>query len=546
MALREVLASFGFQVDDKKLQGAGKAVDSFSNRLKEVGGLLIGGALISGIQSFAGELIGAADALIDTSAQLGVSADALQRWQLAAKLSGAEAQDLSAGIRVLQRNMVDGAAKFDALGVSVKDASGNLRPSTDVLRDVGVAIASLPSEAERTAAAMDILGKSGTKLAPIFAQGGEGVDKLLAKVDELGGGLSGEALEVLGEAGDRTDEWNFAILSLKSRLAVSLFPAINQLLAFLTKALGTLTKTTQGTNIFRAALVVLGTAGAASVIKLYARFIPLAVLLAALILIVDDLITFFEGGESAFGKLLETIFGAEDAAQIARDMREDFQDLTKTLAEIPGVGAKVEEAFSQVGESLVRFFAQDIPEAVSIFWASLNPEEKRGVIDSILQTILGPLSTLQAEFTRIADEAITSLIDGLVNGLQAGVDRVKTAAINLATGGVKEPLKDIFAAKSPSRVMFELGRDIDQGLILGLASGAPGIQAATSEAFAPAVPSARTGPSSGGARVDQRNQITVSVGMGPGQDLANAVRSGVSQALSDERRAMLAALEATV
>lgn len=76
--------------------------------------------------------------------------------------------------------------KLGALGVSVKDASGNLLPFDNVLGQVADRFKSMPDGPEKTAIALDLFGRSGKQIIPILNQGSEGIAKLEEKARALG------------------------------------------------------------------------------------------------------------------------------------------------------------------------------------------------------------------------------------------------------------------------------------------------------------------------------------------------------------------------
>src|SRR5687767_9035101 len=104
MALREVLARFGIDFDGAALQRADRGVAGVVDRVKGLHGILAGSAFVGAVLGFTQglmnvargavemtrELANQADAIRDTSLQLGIGGVELQRWQHAANLSGVE------------------------------------------------------------------------------------------------------------------------------------------------------------------------------------------------------------------------------------------------------------------------------------------------------------------------------------------------------------------------------------------------------------------------------------------------------------------------
>lgn len=137
--------------------------------------------------------INQADSARKTAQAVGVSTEALTGLTFAASQSGVSQESLAASLGKLNRSMLEAATgteqyeqAFAALGVSVIGASGDLRNSEDVLKDIADKLQSLPDGAEKSALAMDLLGRSGTKLIPLLNGGAEGIDALTKQAAALG------------------------------------------------------------------------------------------------------------------------------------------------------------------------------------------------------------------------------------------------------------------------------------------------------------------------------------------------------------------------
>jgi hypothetical protein len=582
VALREILATFGFQVDDKNLQNASKRVDSVAQTIGSAFAVVAATQVFGFFKSFVGELQSTADQLIDTSAALGVNATELQRWQLAAKLSGAEATDLATGLRNISKvaNDAKGSAEIKRLGIDLKDANGNAKTATQLMGDVGLEIGKLKSPTERTAKALEFFGKSGAKLMPMFAEGEEGIAKMLGRLDELGGGLGEDALAILEKSGDATDEMNVAILSLKSRLAVELFPALTRGIGTFTKFLGNVTNGAKGTRIFQAAIVVLGSVAAAAGLSAIAPWLPFIAAITAATLIVDDLIVLFEGGDSAIGRLIDNLFGAGTATEWVKDAKQWWSDLWTELDKADTVTEKievifdalepvVEEALSRVGEAIVRQVIKWGDDVTS------PTNETTGVIFDGLIDGLTPLPiamTIQAHkaFEAFKEGALSKgreivesvktigsdIVRGLTEGILAVADDPVAAIGNLADK-VLEKLKNVFKSKSPSKATFDIGGDDVEGLRLAFVKlGPKAVDAAGNlgqdvlGALSPrpmlegSRMAAATRPMGGNTiRLEQRNQNDITIQAGANGSLREDVRAGVMQAHNNDRDMMLAALE---
>jgi hypothetical protein len=134
-----------------------------------------------------------ADQSRKTAQSIGLSTEAYTALTFAASQSGVEQAALTASLGKLNRSMLEAATgteqyeqAFAALGVSVIGASGDLRNGEDVLKDIAERFKDLPDGAEKSAIAMDLLGRSGTKLIPLLNSGASGIDALTKQAETLG------------------------------------------------------------------------------------------------------------------------------------------------------------------------------------------------------------------------------------------------------------------------------------------------------------------------------------------------------------------------
>lgn len=185
-------------------------------------GIMQAGAQLFGIQSimkavtFAAEgmrdALQLGDDLVDLNAQTGIAVDKLMELQLAFDLNGMKAEQLQPVIAKLQRSIADAAGgseeaamKFARMGISITDIQG--LTADEQLMKMGEAISKIENPAARSAAAMEIFGKSGAKLLAVFAAGGmDEVRKMLGNQSAMllqNAGVFGKASDELGLIGNK-------------------------------------------------------------------------------------------------------------------------------------------------------------------------------------------------------------------------------------------------------------------------------------------------------------------------------------------------------
>jgi ribosomal protein L12E/L44/L45/RPP1/RPP2 len=140
-----------------------------------------------------------ADNLSKLSQKTGISVESLSLLKPIAEQSGVSLEGLAKGMQKLATAMVEAAGgskeqveTFSRLGVSVKDAAGQLRPTEDVLLDLADAFAAMPDGAEKSALAVKLFGKSGVELIPVPQPGTRRHRELKQKFKELGLEISGD------------------------------------------------------------------------------------------------------------------------------------------------------------------------------------------------------------------------------------------------------------------------------------------------------------------------------------------------------------------
>ena len=118
-----------------------------------------------------------AETIKDTSAKMGVSMEATQRWKFAAEQTGASLENVSKSVLKLSQG-IDGGDKglkqaLAAAGVQMESLRG-MRPE-DAFDVVAAAIAKIPDPMTQARVALEAFGKSGAELLPALR---DGFDKL--------------------------------------------------------------------------------------------------------------------------------------------------------------------------------------------------------------------------------------------------------------------------------------------------------------------------------------------------------------------------------
>ena len=552
MALREILAKFGYETDDKKLVEANKKVDAFSSKLKEVAGYLAAGAFASKIKGWVEETRSMGDTLAKNAVRLGIDAHALQQWQVAADHAGLSAEEINTAMKMLQKNAasaVDGISglgddllentnlkgvqgAFQTLGISIKDTTGKIKPVPDLMRDVGLAIAGIDDPAKRTQISLQIFGRQGTRLATLFSDGAEGLEQALASLDKFGGGLSDDLLPLAESYTDRLTEMNVATLSLKSVLAKELFPILIAGVKYVSGFITKISKISKDTNIVKATLIALtGTllifkgAAIATGIKAALAWAPLIIAFAAIGLLIEDLITLFEGGDSAIGRLLDSILGMGGAKKTVEIIKTSVADMSTALSDMGITGPK---ALGLVAAALVGIQIAASPVIGSIL-----------AVGAAIGVVTAAVTTFNKLDRKSKGQGMPYWWVNAKHNLGITSDQEYLQQRMALTGETERDinLEGMSSSERASLEAFEA-----RSPSTAAAMYAPENYA--SSAYAPTV--AAMGGEGATYNIDIRNQNhfdTKVTASGDASSVADAVRDGQNQSLNDDRNATVAALE---
>jgi hypothetical protein len=184
------------------------------------------------------------DQLDNMAQRTGVAVEELARLQYAAKLSDTSTEALGKGIGNLSKLMVGAAyggaesgKLFERFGISLRNADGTMRSTTDVLYDLSDVFTAMPDGPEKTTLAMDIFGKKmGAELIPLLNQGSAGLRAMGDEAERLGLVLSKEQAKAAAEFNDNLDRLGQLSKSVAVSLGNALIPALNSMLSKLTDA----------------------------------------------------------------------------------------------------------------------------------------------------------------------------------------------------------------------------------------------------------------------------------------------------------------------
>ena len=240
----------GLNTIAKGFASIGRAAGSVLRSLVEIVpvlGTITGAATIAGMAKLVGSYSDWSKQLTSTADNLGMTTQQLQQFEDATRLAGGKTSDMDEALKALYKTQTDfvrGQASADQigwlnrLGISVKDASGNLRSMADLMPEVVRKISEIKNPADRAAASAALLGDANANLVNTFRQSHQSFSQWLtdaSRYTELSDKQK-EQLQAFAEAQGRiATAFDHLGQQLSATLAKNFTPLLNHLSEFVEK-----------------------------------------------------------------------------------------------------------------------------------------------------------------------------------------------------------------------------------------------------------------------------------------------------------------------
>ena len=138
--------------------------------------------------------VNAGEELNKLSKQTGVSVEELSKLKFAAEQSDAKIEDVAKAFQILSKNMAEAsvnaksqfARALVAMGLELKETDGSLKSQSKLFSEIATKFKSYEDGAEKAALAQALFKKFGMAIISFLNEGGEGIDKLKNRLEELG------------------------------------------------------------------------------------------------------------------------------------------------------------------------------------------------------------------------------------------------------------------------------------------------------------------------------------------------------------------------
>ena len=201
-------------------------------------GISAGAGIITGLGSSALEMASrvatSADSLNDLSLRTGIALKPLQGFKLAAKLAGVDAEGFAVAVTKMSVNIGkaepgDAFAKsLGSIGVSLADLQG-MNPEAQ-FSAISKAIGEIPTTAGRAAASVEVFGKAGAALAPLFKDGAASLEDLTARAERLGIILDNDQVANIAAMNDGFDLVSATVDGIIGQIIGDLSPVVTKML----------------------------------------------------------------------------------------------------------------------------------------------------------------------------------------------------------------------------------------------------------------------------------------------------------------------------
>ncbi len=219
-----------FKSVETGLAGIEKKGVSVSGVLSKLAGpVTVAGAVMLGKAA-----LNAGDEIKTLSDRLGVGAEALSEYKYIASQTGADFETLAKGLRTSMKSISEAAGgnkllaeRFAELGLETGKLKA-MKPQA-AFEAIGQAIADLPSEADRVAFSMALLGKAGADLIPVFADGAGGMAEMRETAARLGLVMTDETAAACDTANDAVSALTQSFMASATVIVAEMAPALADL-----------------------------------------------------------------------------------------------------------------------------------------------------------------------------------------------------------------------------------------------------------------------------------------------------------------------------
>lgn len=224
---------------EEKAEGLGSKLGNGIKTAAKWGTAIVGGATVAagGLMGVATKTAETTDRIDKMSQKLGLSREGFQEWDFIMSQSGANIDSMQSGMKTLV-NQFDELGKggkvatdaFGRLGLNYDDLAGKSRE--EIFETTISALQNMEDETERAAIANDLLGRSGSELAPLLNAGAGAVEEMKQQAHDLGLVISDDAVDAGVQFTDTMDQLKRSFGAMATGIGASVFPMMQEFAEF--------------------------------------------------------------------------------------------------------------------------------------------------------------------------------------------------------------------------------------------------------------------------------------------------------------------------
>ena len=201
------------------------------------------GALVSGfsLAAIKGAVSGFAEmgeSIYKGSLRAGMSVEQYQRMKYVADQAGLGIEAIESSVGKLNKNIgmaaagksKDLAGLFTKLGISTRDANGQLRSGMDILPEVADAFERNKNPVVQARMGMALFGKSWQEVIPLLMEGSAGINESMERMKRLKGVMGADDINGAREFGKSLKDMDMVMKGFQMTIAKSLVPVLKPLI----------------------------------------------------------------------------------------------------------------------------------------------------------------------------------------------------------------------------------------------------------------------------------------------------------------------------
>lgn len=183
------------------------------------------------------------DAINDNAEKANMSTKQYQKWAFVMQMAGSDASALRGQINQLNQRLksADSGSEsaisgFNRLGISVYDANGEFRDSTELFEEAITKLQKIDNTTTRAAIAAQIFGRNASELNGVLNLSSADMDKLVRAQNALGLAATSNAIKLAGAYNDAKDVLTDTMNAMKTTVSEGILPMLTKLIQAIIKA----------------------------------------------------------------------------------------------------------------------------------------------------------------------------------------------------------------------------------------------------------------------------------------------------------------------